>query len=96
MADLSVVATIPAKAGFEKEVGDALSKLAVASRDEPGCISYVLYESQATPGTFVTIESWKSKADLDVHMEAAAFQQAMAEAGQHLGEVAIHPLTLVV
>lgn len=95
MGDLNVVATIPAKAGFEKEVAAALSKLATATLDEPGCVSYVLYESEAVPGTFVTIETWKSQADLDAHMTAPAIQEAMATAGEHLGELVIHPLKLV-
>jgi quinol monooxygenase YgiN len=92
MPDLNVVATIPAKPGFEKEVAAALSKLAAATVDEPGCVSYVLYESQAAPGTFVTIETWKSQEDLDAHMTAPAIQEAMSTAGEHLGEIAIHPL----
>ncbi|MCX6469772.1 MAG: putative quinol monooxygenase [Corynebacteriales bacterium] len=93
MSDLHVVATIPAKPGFEKEVGDALAELAAATREEAGCISYDLYESQAEPGTFVTVELWKAQSDLDAHMASPHLTAAMGKVGEHLGALKIHPLT---
>ncbi|GGF21447.1 antibiotic biosynthesis monooxygenase [Williamsia phyllosphaerae] len=92
MADLHVVATIPAKPGFEKEVGDALKGLAAATQDEAGCISYELFESASTPGVFVTVELWESQEHLDAHMKAPALTEAMSAVGEHLGDLAIHPL----
>ncbi len=92
MSDLNVVATIPAKPGFEKEVGAALQKLAAASREETGCIAYQVYESAAAPGVFVTIEKWESQEHLDAHMKAPNLTAAMSTVGEHLGELAIHPL----
>lgn len=91
MSDLSVVATLAAKPGTEKEVAAALGKLAAATRDEAGCISYEVFESASTPGTFVTIERWKGQSDLDAHMKSPHLAEALAEHGANL-EVAIHPL----
>lgn len=97
MSELHVVATIPAKQGSEDAIRAALTELVEATRQEEGCVSYDLYESQAAPGTFVTVEVWRDQEALDGHMQSPHLQQAFAAAGDHLGgEVAIHPLTSVI
>lgn len=92
MSDLRVVATIAAKPGAESDVAQALSKLAAASREEPGCVAYEVFESAAVPGTFVTVETWESKDALDAHMGSPALGETMAAQADNLGEIAIHPL----
>ncbi len=94
MNDLHVVAIIPAKAGSEAVVRDALAALETASRSEEGCLDYSLFESAAAPGTFVTIEAWRSQADLDAHMQTPHIAAALGATSDHLaGDIAIHPLT---
>ena len=96
MSELRVVATIPAKPGSEELIREALAKLVTATRAEDGCVSYDLFESAAAPGTFVTIESWRSQEDLDAHLKSPHIGEAFAVAGDNLaGDVAIHPLTPV-
>jgi len=96
MSDIRVVATIPAQPDAADQVRAALQDLAAGTRDEEGCVSYDLFESGATPGTFVTIESWRSQGDLDVHLNSPHVAAAFAAAGPLLaGEVAIHPLVPV-
>lgn len=96
MSEIRVVATIPVKPGSEDVIRAALNTLVTATREEDGCVSYDLFESAAAPGTFVTIESWRSQEDLDAHLQAPHVGEAFAAAGDHLaGEVAIHPLTQV-
>lgn len=96
MSELQVIATIPAKAGSEGAIRDALTTLVAATRTEEGCLAYDLYESASAPGTFVTVERWRSQADLDAHMGAPHVAEAFAGAGGHLaGDVQIHPLTPV-
>ncbi|MEO6512553.1 MAG: putative quinol monooxygenase [Nocardioides sp.] len=93
MSELQVVATIPAKAGSEDGIREALTSLATATRDEDGCVGYDLFESGSAPGTFVTIERWRDQAALDAHLAGPAVAAAFASAADHLaGEVAIHPL----
>jgi quinol monooxygenase YgiN len=93
MADLPVVAVITAKAGSEQQVQQALTALVEPTRSEPGCISYELLVSAADPATFITVETWRSQADLDAHLQTPHVQQALAAAGDHLAEApAIHPL----
>lgn len=91
MSDLNVVATLTAKPGTEQEVAAALGTLAAATRDEAGCISYEVFESISTPGTFVTVEKWKGQSDLDAHMKSPHLSEALAKHGANL-DVAIHPL----
>jgi quinol monooxygenase YgiN len=96
MADLQVVAVLTAKAGSEKEVEEALRALVEPTRSEPGCTSYQLFVSAADPVTFITMETWRSKDDLDAHFQTAHVQQALATAGEHLAAApAIHPLSQV-
>lgn len=90
---LPVVATITAKPGSETIVHDALRTLAAATRNEDGCLGYDLFQSQADPTVFVTVEQWREQADLDAHLQSPHLAEALATAGEHLAvEPAIHPL----
>jgi quinol monooxygenase YgiN len=94
MSDLPVVAVIVAKPGSEEVVRSALTALVEPTRAEQGCHSYELYESGSTPGTFVTIESWRGPADLDAHMATPHIAAALGASEGHLAIApAIHPLT---
>lgn len=93
MSDLDVVALLKAKPGSEIPLGAALAALVEPTRQEAGCVSYELFESQVDASTFVTVEKWRSQADLDTHMQSAHVQHALAVATEHLAQPpAIHPL----
>jgi quinol monooxygenase YgiN len=93
MADLHVVAVIPAKPGSEEVVRDALSTLATATQGHDGCLGYQLFESAAAPGTFVTVERWRDQADLDAHLATDDIDTALATADGHIaGDIGVHPL----
>lgn len=93
MSDLNVVAVINAKPGSEPMVLDALRALTTPTLAEEGCRGYDLYESAATPGTYVTVEKWRSQADLDAHLQTAHVATAFAAAGDSLvAPPSIHPL----
>ena len=48
------------------------------------------------PGTFVTVERWRSQEDLDAHLGSPAVAAALAAAdGKLTGEVMVHPLVPV-
>ncbi len=92
-AALRVVATIPIDPAKSAEAAPVLAALAEASRGDQGCLGYEVFESAAAPGTFLTVESWASQADLDAHMTQPHVAKAFEVAGPILaGEVAIHPL----
>ena len=94
MSDLPVVAVIVAKPGSEDTVRAALQGLVEPTLAEAGCRSYSLHESLATPGTFVTVESWDGSDDLDAHLASDHIAAALAATDGHLASPpAIHPLT---
>ncbi len=93
MPNLDVVAVIAAKPGSEAIVEGALRALVGPSRSDHGCISYDLFASESTPGTFVTVERWQSQEDLDAHMASSHLAEAITVAGDHFdGFPAIHTL----
>lgn len=93
MTELHAVATIPAQAESADAIRSALTTLAEATRQEEGCLSYDLFESASTPGTFVTVERWTDQAALEAHLATEHVAAAFAAADGHLaGEVAVHPL----
>lgn len=96
MTELQAVATIPAKPGSVDPIRTALQTMVAATREEEGCLAYDLFESAATPGTFVTVERWRAQEDLDAHLRTPHVAAAFAAADGHLaGEVAVHPLVPV-
>ena len=91
---LRVVATIPITPDGVAAASAALSALAAASvRDEEGCLAYEVFES-SVPGTFVTIESWRSTDDMNAHLGAPHVAEAFGVLGPLLaGELGLHTLT---
>lgn len=69
MANLTVVATIVAKPGCEKDVEALLTGLVEPSRKDKGCLLYDLHRAVDQPGTFLFYETWESKELLDAHLE---------------------------
>jgi quinol monooxygenase YgiN len=93
MPDIDVIAVVIAKPGSEPIVGAALHDLVAPTRAEPGCVAYDLFSSAASSQTFLTIERWRSQADLDAHMQTPHIQAALAATGDHLAAApGIHPL----
>ncbi|MGA8987579.1 putative quinol monooxygenase [Aeromicrobium sp.] len=91
---IHVVAVITAKPGSQDVVRDALTALVAPTRDESGCIAYVLSESSVAPGTFITVEEWEGPENLDSHLETPHVQSALSVLGSELAVApAIHPLT---
>jgi quinol monooxygenase YgiN len=74
---LDTVALIRAKPGSESVVMDALTELRVHIRAEEGCLRYDLFESAATPGTYVTVEEWTNQEALDQHLGSAHIAAAL-------------------
>jgi len=62
------------------QIGQAV---AAASREEPGCISYRVYEDTETDNDFVFVEEWEDDAALRRHFgtaHIADFMRAVPEA----------------
>lgn len=75
MSEVVVVAQAKVQPGREDEVAQALRANAEASRREEGCIAYAVLRGDQ--GTFMTVERWKSRADVDKHMGTPHVQQLL-------------------
>jgi quinol monooxygenase YgiN len=52
--------------------------VAAASREEPGCISYGIYQDTEDENAFVFVEQWESEEALQTHFGTAHVAQLMA------------------
>lgn len=60
---------------------EAASACVAATRQEPGCLVYDIYESLTARGSFVAVEQWESEAAIDAHFllpHTATFLEAAA------------------
>ena len=85
---LTVVAELTAQSGKENDLRDALIGLIEPTRNEEGCVEYVLHESTDQPGRFVFYENWKSREALDLHLGTPYLQALGARSRELLAEPA--------
>lgn len=57
------------------EVSDILRKLAEASRQEPGCVSYIPHSLEGDPDTVLIYEQYKDAAAEEAHRQSAHFKK---------------------
>ncbi|RZU41211.1 putative quinol monooxygenase [Edaphobacter modestus] len=61
--------------GDHDEIAGILRKLTEASRQEPGCVSYIPHFVEGEPATVVIYEQYADDAALDFHRNTPHFQQ---------------------
>jgi quinol monooxygenase YgiN len=61
-----------------EKVIDILRELALASRQEPGCVSYIPHTLEADPNTVVIYEQYRDRAASDFHRATPHFQKLAA------------------
>ncbi|MGZ6826985.1 MAG: putative quinol monooxygenase, partial [Mycobacteriales bacterium] len=66
---LVVIATLPGKPEKREELTAALTKAAVASRSDAGCVSYAFHVDLEDADRFVSVEVWQDQASLDAHFQ---------------------------
>ena len=71
-----VVLRVVARADTADQLRAVLFALAEGSRQEDGCNSYKVFQSQTDPLEFVCYESWASDAALEKHMTTPHVAQA--------------------
>jgi quinol monooxygenase YgiN len=82
--------------GSENEVAELFRKLEVESRQEPGCLMYIVHRHVADQRRFFIYEQYRDDAAVDAHRNSAHFKQYVGE-GVHMiatrttGEL-YHPL----
>jgi quinol monooxygenase YgiN len=65
---------------YKAELLEAIKACVDATRQEPGNVSYDLYEDVSDPLKLTFIETWKSQAAIDAHNSSAHFQTFAAAA----------------
>ncbi|UCD52891.1 MAG: antibiotic biosynthesis monooxygenase [Phycisphaerales bacterium] len=83
---LTVIARVKAKPEKLEHVRQTLKNLIGPTREERGCIHYLLHESKDDPCSFLFVEIWKSQADLDDHLQKPYLQDLVAQAEELFGE----------
>jgi quinol monooxygenase YgiN len=68
-APLYLVAVIRPRLDALVEAEAAMADMITGTRAEPGCLRYELLESEDDPTTWVMLETFRSRADWQVHME---------------------------
>jgi quinol monooxygenase YgiN len=56
-------------------VAEMLTELARASRQEPGCVTYVPHSVEGEPDTVVIYEQYRDRQALDTHRASSHFRQ---------------------
>jgi len=88
MADeaITVLARLKAKDGIEEKVKEECILLVEPTRHEAGCISYDFHQCGDDPSLFMFTERWRSREDLDNHINKPHLQRFMALAEGFLAE----------
>jgi quinol monooxygenase YgiN len=81
-----IMARLAAHAGCEGKLRAVLVELALASREEAGCLGYELFHNQDDVCEFVTVERWFDQAAADGHLATAHVAHAIERAGALLAQ----------
>ena len=74
-----VIANLRAKTGEEERVADGLRANEAESRNEPGVIEWIAYQSTDDPRDFVLYEVYRTEADFEAHRAMPHFARYAAE-----------------
>jgi quinol monooxygenase YgiN len=69
-----LIATYRGLPGAGEAIEPLLDELAAHTRDEPGCLLYLVNRSTTNPDTFVLYEHYRDDAALAAHRESRHFQ----------------------
>ena len=74
-----------ANPGREEEVAGIFGKLQEASRQERGCLMYIVHRHKDDARTFFIYEQYRDEAALQAHRESAHFQVYAVKALKDIG-----------
>jgi quinol monooxygenase YgiN len=75
-----------AKPGQEAQVAEIFAKLQAASRQEPGCLMYVVHRHRTDAQRFYIYEQYRDDAAMQAHRNSAHFQEYAIKALKDVGE----------
>ncbi len=80
--------TFPVKADLRDEALSLMRQMALASKDEEGCISYEFYVGISRPNSLLLFQEWESVEALQKHFETEHMEEFMKQLPEVLdGEV---------
>lgn len=95
MPKLTVVAKLTAKKESVENVKKELLKLITPTRDEAGCIEYILHQDSDNPAVFIFYETWESSDCLEKHMNSDHFTSYISAVGSMIEEKIVHKMTRI-
>ena len=75
-----------ANAGKETEVAEIFRKLETASRQEPGCLMYIVHRLRSDPARFFIYEQYRDDGALEAHRQTQHFQDYAVRALNGIAE----------
>ncbi len=95
MSKLIVVAKVVAKKEAVQQLKSELLKLINPTRNEEGCLNYVLHQDIDDPSVFIFYETWESAAFLEKHTQSDHYQAFGKAAAGLIAEKAVHKMSRV-
>ena len=83
---VTVLARFKAKNGKEEALQQAIMACISPTRAEAGCINYDLHQLLDDKASFILYENWKSKEDLDAHLNMPYLRELKAKADELCAE----------
>jgi quinol monooxygenase YgiN len=83
---LTVIAVFKAKPGKEEALKQAITACIAPTRAEEGCVNYDLHQSLDDRTVFTLYENWRSKQDLDQHLQMPYLQNLLGRADELFAE----------
>ncbi|HEX8397490.1 MAG TPA: putative quinol monooxygenase [Pyrinomonadaceae bacterium] len=83
---ITVIARLKSKPGFESRLEELAKGLIEPTRAEQGCINYVLHRDLEDPAVYYFYENWRSQEDLDLHFQTPHLKRALELAPEILAE----------
>jgi quinol monooxygenase YgiN len=88
-AELVIVAHITTTAEYQAGIEKVFQDVVAGTRQEEGCVSYVLYQHNDNPLKYTFIEEWVSQSAIDAHHNSAHYK-AFAAATNGKVEVEVY------
>jgi quinol monooxygenase YgiN len=74
MKPCTIIGMVVAKDETREELRRILAAQVAPARAEAGCVNYDFHVSEDDPNVFMFLENWRSKADLDAHLQPPHLQ----------------------
>jgi len=81
----TVIGIVYAKPGKREELLKILKGFVAPTRAEPGCIEYHVHHDDEDPNLFMFYENWRSRRDLEEHLEKPHLAVLRERADELLG-----------